>query len=115
MNSSLEEGKTLPRQMQARIVAAVNGPGPCCALTYRKNAEPTKRKMALTIEGCSTNSESSLGRQVELTTASMYFPDRISLTEAAWSIWVRARLASLIPKLAHLCRRGAREVAAACR
>jgi hypothetical protein len=40
--------------MQARMVAGANGPGPCCALIYKKNAEPKKRKMALTTEGCNT-------------------------------------------------------------
>jgi len=52
---------------------------------YKKKADPKKRKMALTTEG----------------TASMYFPDKTSEMEAAWSVYVRARLESLIPKLAH--------------
>jgi hypothetical protein len=48
--------------MQAKIVADENGPGPCCALMYRKNAEPKKRKMALMMEGYRTSSECNLGR-----------------------------------------------------
>ena len=36
------------------------------------------------------------------TTASMYFPDKTSEMEAVWSVYVRAKLESLIPKLAHL-------------
>jgi hypothetical protein len=39
---------------------------------------------------------------VTLTTASMYFPDKTSEMEAVWPVYVRARLESLIPKLAHL-------------
>jgi len=35
----------------------------------------------------------------------MYFPDKTSEMEAVWSVCVRARLESLIPKLAHLCIR----------
>jgi len=38
--------------MQAMMVAGENGPGPCCALMYKKNEEPKKIKMALMIEGC---------------------------------------------------------------
>ena len=45
----------MPRQIQARILADANGPGPFCALMYKKNADPRKRKMALTTEGCSVD------------------------------------------------------------
>lgn len=50
-----QESQDLPRQMHARIVEDANGPGPRCALIYKKNAEPKKRKMALTMEGCTTS------------------------------------------------------------
>lgn len=75
----------MSRQMHASIVEDANGPGPRCALIYKKNAEPKKRKLALTMEGA----------------ASMYFPTRMSWTVAVWSICARAKVASLIPKLAH--------------
>jgi len=55
VNATAEKGQDPPRQMHARIVEDANGPGPRCALIYKKNAEPKKRKMALTMEGCSTS------------------------------------------------------------
>ena len=65
--------------MQAKLVAGENGPGPRCALRYKKKEEPKKRKMALMIEGCDKSLvKGKLGGHMELTAASMYFPDKIS-------------------------------------
>ncbi len=44
------------------------------------------------------------------TAASMYFPARMSWTAAVWTVCARAKLASLIPKLAHLCKKAEHEV-----
>jgi hypothetical protein len=52
VDATAEKGQDLPRQIHARIVEDTNGPGPRFALIYKKNAEPKKRKMALTMEGC---------------------------------------------------------------
>jgi len=64
--------------MQAKLVAGENGPGPCCALMYKKKDEPKKRKMALMMEGCDKSLKGKLGDHMELTAASIYFPDKIS-------------------------------------
>jgi hypothetical protein len=45
---------------------------------YKKNAEPKKRKMAFTIEGCNKILENSERGHIIPTAASMYFPDKTS-------------------------------------
>ena len=88
--------------MQAKLVAGENGPEPFCALRYKKKEEPKERKMALMIEGCEKSLKGRLSGHMGLTAASMYFPDNISSSVAVYTVCERARLASLIPKLAHL-------------
>ena len=64
--------------MQAKLVAGENGPEPFCALRYKKKEEPKERKMAWMMEGCKKSLKGKLDGHVELTAASMYFPDKIS-------------------------------------
>jgi hypothetical protein len=45
---------------------------------YKKKAEPKKRKVALMVEGYHKSLEVTWGKYIELTPASIYFPDKIS-------------------------------------
>ncbi len=49
---------------------------------YKKKEEPTNKNMTLMIEGCDKSLKGKLGSHIELTAASMYFPDKISLRVA---------------------------------